>query len=93
MTSRHYCFTYFKIPEQIQEHCEKLSTLTHFRYLIAQLEKAPKTDRIHIQGYIEFSEKKSIREIRKLLPGIHLEKRKGTRQQARDYCKKQETKV
>lgn len=92
-TSRSYCFTYFKLPELIEKHCNKLATLKKFRYLIAQLEQCPTSNRIHIQGYIEFNGKQSIREIQKLCPGIHLEIRRGTRQQARDYCKKTETSV
>ena len=42
----------------------------------------------HLQGYIEFANKKEFSRIKKLMPKCHLEKRKGTSKQAADYCKK-----
>lgn len=42
----------------------------------------------HIQGYVEFSSGRSWAKISKLLPRAHLEKRKGTAEQASEYCKK-----
>lgn len=63
------------------------------RYLIFQLERCPTTNRLHIQGYVEF--KRSWRRVgvaRILdLPDAHLEVRRGTRNQARDYCRKSDT--
>lgn len=93
ITSRNYCFTYFKLPENMTDYCDKISKLKKFRYLIAQLEECPSSGRKHIQGYMEFTNKQSIKEIQKIMPSIHLEKRKGTRDQARDYCRKTETRL
>lgn len=42
----------------------------------------------HLQGYIEFASKKEFSTMKKLMPKCHLEKRRGTSQQAADYCKK-----
>lgn len=44
----------------------------------------------HLQGYVEFKNKKSIAQIHKIegFERVHLEVRKGTAQQARDYCEK-----
>lgn len=89
-TARNYVFTYWKMPELIDDYMKKLSQLEYFRYSVAQLELSSKTKKLHIQGYIEFTKMFSMRKIKKLLPGIHLEKRKGTREEARDYCMKDE---
>lgn len=63
-------------------------------YLIYQLEKCPRTHRLHIQGYVEFKQKISLSTARLYLPhGAHLEQRKGTQKEAIDYCSKEETKV
>lgn len=43
----------------------------------------------HFQGFICFQDAKTFSAIKKLLPdGCHIEARKGTFQQAADYCKK-----
>lgn len=43
----------------------------------------------HWQGYIEFKNgRKRLSAVKKVLPGYHLEPRRGTQQQAIDYCKK-----
>lgn len=62
-------------------------------YLVYQNEICPETGRSHRQFYIEFKNAKSFKFMQKLLPGAHIEKRKGTRDQARDYCMKDETRV
>lgn len=45
----------------------------------------------HIQGYIELDKHATVRELRAINGAIHWEKRKGSREQARDYCRKLET--
>jgi len=49
----------------------------------------------HFQGYAEFNNAKSFGTV-KSLPGLeraHIEKRKGSAKQARDYCMKEDTRV
>lgn len=43
----------------------------------------------HLQGYIEFTNSKKLEWLRKINPRIHWEARRGTAQQARDYCAKE----
>lgn len=40
----------------------------------------------HLQGYIYSTKKLSLRQLKKISPKAHWEQRKGTHQQAREYC-------
>lgn len=42
----------------------------------------------HLQGYMYFKSARTLKSISKKLPRAHLEVRKGSHEQARDYCKK-----
>lgn len=42
----------------------------------------------HLQGYMCFKTVKSLKSVRNIMPKAHWEIRKGSHQQARDYCKK-----
>lgn len=47
----------------------------------------------HLQGYVEFSGQKRISALKKINSSIHWESRRGTQQQAIDYCSKEDTRV
>lgn len=80
--SRNYCITMFTEPV--------IPTDTALRYAIFGEEIAPTTNKTHWQGYIELTKPMRFAAIKKLFNDntIHIEARKGTREQARDYCKK-----
>lgn len=84
--SRSYCFTAFTEPNP---------NLDEIRYIIYQKELCPKTNKIHYQGYVEFSTPIRLKRCQKILgaDNCHLEKRKGTREEARLYCMKENTQV
>lgn len=42
----------------------------------------------HLQGYVYFKHAKTLKALTKKLPGAHWEVRRGTHQQAMEYCKK-----
>lgn len=42
----------------------------------------------HLQGYCEMKQQKSLKQLKKAFPRAHIEKRRGTAEQAADYCKK-----
>lgn len=67
----------------------------HFIYCVHQLEKCPQTGKIHIQAYAEFARTMRMALIKKLFNDntMHLEPRQGTREQARNYCMKEDTRV
>lgn len=64
----------------------------NFVYAIFQLERAS-TGKLHLQGYVEYTSAVSFRKMQKILPGAHLELRRGTRDSAREYCRKADTRV
>lgn len=61
-------------------------------YALFQLETA-ESGTPHYQGYLEFKAKMRLTAILRLpgAAGMHLEKRRGTREQARDYARKEDT--
>lgn len=89
MTSRSWCLTI---------HCERLEApegVDHLRYMVWQKERCPETGRIHQQVYIELSSPHRIGWVQGLweLGKFHCERRRGSREQARDYCMKEESRV
>ena len=75
----------------------RANTKSIIRYLVCQFEEAPTTGRIHLQGFVQLSDNTTINTLRQVLPDIfgdaHLEKRLGTPEEARDYCKKPATRL
>lgn len=89
--SRHYCFT-LNNPDcpDLSQLCAGLPDL---RYAVWQLECGTEGTR-HVQGYLELSSPQRFSIFRTTaLGGGHFETRKGTREQARDYCRKEDTRV
>lgn len=88
MTARNWCFTAYNEPREIY-HKEKII------YMIYQEEECPKTGAHHWQGYIELTEPVRMSMVKEILDDntVHLERRKGTREEARAYCEKTETQV
>lgn len=62
------------------------------RYAIYQRE-AGENGTPHFQGYIELAKPQRLSFMKKMIPGAHFETRKGTRDQARDYCRKAESRL
>jgi hypothetical protein len=97
MTSRHYCITVWDVTKDLISMCND-----KVRYLVYQKERCPTTGKLHFQGYIEMKSPVRGTTIQKLF-GCKAEKdvpsqlrfflRNGTREQARDYCMKEDTRV
>lgn len=90
MRSQYYVFTlnaWTNEEEQaLQSLCESEEVITFCTY---GRETAPTTGQRHLQGYIEFSQRLRLAQVKSLLGNrYHLEKRRGTAQQAADYCSK-----
>jgi len=70
-----------------------LNTLPDMRFAIGQFETCPSTNRVHFQGYIEYTKALSVKVISASLNNAHVEARKGTQAQAIDYVTKEETRL
>lgn len=83
MSARSYCFTSFEKELKINTN--------ECRYAIIGREICPTTGKEHIQGYAEFPKKITWKTAQKILgdPNMHIELRRGTRDQAREYCMKE----
>lgn len=84
---RDWVFTLNNPHETISER-----KFTGCTYLVSQLERGA-SGTLHYQGYVEFKEKKTINDLKRYLPGAHFEPRRGSQQQAIDYCKKASTRT
>lgn len=91
--AKYYVFTLNNPEASPEAFLDKLESLECFKYAVFQEEKGENETR-HYQGYLELSTRKRLEWIKKRVSNrMHLEKRRGTAQQARDYARKEETRV
>jgi hypothetical protein len=88
--SRFWLITFWhgsaRFAEIVEEHKERV------RYACWQDEVCPESGREHVQAYIELRNPDRFTGIkRKFGDDSHVERRQGSREQARDYCRKAET--
>lgn len=87
---RNFCFTNYDLDvPMVMEH-------PNVQCVRSQHEMCPKTNRRHIQGYCELKNQMTIGAIQKKLFGgvkVHIERRRGTQEQAVKYCQKLETSI
>jgi hypothetical protein len=85
-----WLFTSFDLGWQPPE-----DVLQHVQYLIYQRERCPTTGREHFQGFVIFKKRRVLSMAKTLLnlPTAHFEPRMGSREEARNYCRKHETRV
>lgn len=76
-----------------EDYLEKAyKSLPGCRYVCGQLEKAPTTDKLHIQWFVNFDKPQRHSCIKKFDNSVHTEKVK-INNGAHDYCMKEETRV
>lgn len=88
MTSRAYVFT---LNNPSFPAADLPAGLDHERYVSWQLERGDAEGTPHIQGYVELSRPTRLAPLKTWLPTAHFEARRGTREQARDYTRKDDT--
>lgn len=101
MSSRSYVFTSFKVDAHPFGQTFIDSKLPEkVKYISYQLEKCPDTARYHWQGYLELSEPMRMVTVKNLFfknlngeANPHLEKRRGTPEEARNYSRKDHTRA
>lgn len=87
LRGRYWCFTWNNPNASIN-----FESLPKCRYGIAQKERGD-SGTPHYQGYVELHDHVRLAHLRRWLPGAHFEPRRGTREQARDYCRKPDSRV
>ncbi|ATY70082.1 master replication initiator protein [Cow vetch latent virus] len=80
-----WCFT-------LNNPLSLLSLHESMKYLVYQREQG-ESGNIHFQGYIEMKKRSSIAAMKKLIPGAHFEKRRGTQAEARAYAMKEDSRI
>lgn len=82
--ARHWCFTQNNPKDELDFDERPVKWL---RYCVWQKEQGD-GGTVHYQGYMEFSRAVRLSALRKAVPGAHYEERRGSRDQAREYCRK-----
>lgn len=86
--NRWYCFT-INNPTDID--IEQLNTFcTYCTYLTYGREKGENQNTPHLQGYFELPNPQRFTWVKKRITRAHIEIKKGSRSQARDYCHKED---
>ena len=91
--TRNFCFTSFNTDLDLARTYD--DNQSRIKYLVYQRESCPESKREHFQGYCELVNPLSYAGIKRLFDDekMHIEPRKGTAAQARDYCRKEESRV
>jgi len=90
---RNYLLTVNNPKQTDEEFNEYLKTLQHVKYFTFQREIGNETGTEHFQLYIEFEVGKRFETMKEYFPTAHIEARKGSKKQARDYCQKDDTRM
>lgn len=96
IAAKNWCFTIFVQPSEWLDHWETCDLPPCIKYLAAQLEKCPDTDREHVQGYIQLKDQKTLSAFQAMIDRgtAHCEpQRSKDDNEAADYCLKERTRV
>ena len=87
--TRAWCFTLNNPVRDVPTPATEDPTQWGASYLVYQLEQG-ESGTPHFQGYLYFPSNRRLAALRRLAPRAHFEPRRGTHDQARDYCRKDE---
>jgi len=95
--AKHWCATWNNPKDKYKTDLALVAATLHRRcdqiaYAVYQLEKGLRGTE-HFQMYFEFGNKMRLSALKKILKTAHWEKRRGTREQARAYCMKDDSRV
>ncbi len=82
--SKHWCFTINNPREGYAIYDPHI-----MQYMILGQERGLRTGTPHYQGYVCFDIRKRLAGVKKVFPHAHLERMRGTVEQAVEYCKKE----
>ena len=78
------------VPDELKKLYEQ--NADKITYMIAQMEKGDEGTP-HLQGYLILAKRSRLTALKKLHATAHWENRKGSHQQAKDYCTKEDTRI
>jgi len=99
-----WCFT-LQADEEKGEHLQWLTASVrdpplhwadkqYFKYMMYQVERAPETGKVHLQGFLCFTNKVSLAMLKRVYSKTaHWELSRGTLAQNIEYCSKDKTRV
>ena len=90
---RNYCLTVNNPVQTDEEFSDYLKALPHIKYFIFQRERGEETGTPHFQLYIEFEVGKTFMTVKEYFPTAHIQSRRGSKTKARDYCRKDDTRI
>lgn len=91
---KNWAFTAFCEEADAKAFLDTMWATEACQYLVGQLESAPSTGGTHIQGFVTFTQKRRLTWIKKNIDQeAHFEPAKGTAQQNRVYCTKEESRI
>ncbi len=70
-----------------------IKAATDYKWFIGQLEVAPKTGKVHLQGAVWYPTPRTLGGVKKKWPGAHLIPADGTPAESRTYCTKVESRL
>ncbi len=87
---KHWCFTNNNPTVSDRECLHSIENEGHVLYIVYGSELGEKHDIPHLQGFVTFANRKSLAQVRAVLPRAHWEakSRHSTYKEAIDYCKK-----
>lgn len=88
LRTRRWCFTLNNPSEDLSRFIDELMQRVRVRYVVVGRETAPTTGTLHWQGFIEFENPATFKQVQARIPNAHIEPARGTNQQNRDYCTK-----
>lgn len=88
--ARHWCWT---LNNPQDGELDKLLASRQHSYIVYQLEEGEQTRTPHYQGYVQFKRKIRLSALKKFCHRIHWVISRGTPTEARDYCRKAETRI
>lgn len=92
---KYWCFTVNNPDEKDEDIISALGEIGEdktARYVVWQKERG-ENGTLHLQGYIEFNSNQRLKSLKERIPRGHFEIRRGSAQQASDYCKKSDGRV
>lgn len=81
-------FTVNNYTDEDEHQCYAMSWEKGCKYIVVGRERG-ESGTPHLQGFICFADKKSLKQMQEFFPGAHFEEKRGTFKEASDYCKKE----